>query len=125
MDRPRAKRGRAKDEAPSQLVLDLLLVLFEGPRRSADIADGVSVLGGREVPVATFYRQLQKTVDAGWVADAPDELSGGGPGRPSRRYRITATGELLLREGLERQRRRLDRAVALGLLTATLSKETP
>ena len=107
-----------RNSMPSELVLDLLLVLFEAPRGSAELAEGVEALRGREVPLATFYRQLQKAVDAGWVGTSestPAERSG--PGRPERTYHISGEGERMLRAGLEPQRRRVARASSLGLLT--------
>ena len=112
------RKIESRDSLPSELVLDLLLVLFEAPRGSADLAEGVEALRGREVPLATFYRQLQKAVDAGWVETselAPSARSG--PGRPERIYRISGDGERMLRLGLEPQRRRVARASSLGLLT--------
>lgn len=111
-------REKAAD-LPTEMMLDLLLTLYEGPLSAGDLADGVDDLGGREVPMATFFRQLQKAVDRGWVN--VDLAAGGGkrtgPGRPGRTYRITAAGEQDLRAGAQRQRRRLARAEALGLLS--------
>ena len=105
---------------PEELLLDLLLVLFEEPKGSGDLADALGVLRGREVPLATFYRRLQRAVDMGWASmDDPSEQTGGrsGPGRPERLYRITDEGRAALRAGMEQQQRRVARAFAVGLLT--------
>ncbi|MEM7350088.1 MAG: hypothetical protein AAF657_04725 [Acidobacteriota bacterium] len=104
---------------PSELLLDLLLVLFEGARGSGELAEAVGLLRRRDVPVATFYRHLQRAVDLGWVEMTTTEASvqRSGPGRPERLYRITEQGGQVLRAGMEQQRRRVARAGALGLLT--------
>ncbi|MEO1083664.1 MAG: hypothetical protein AAFY88_05430 [Acidobacteriota bacterium] len=110
-------RGNNPD-LPTEIALDLLLTLFDGPRSAGDLADGVDELAGREVPMATFFRQVQKAIDRGWIE--VEEPDGGGRrsrrGRPGRLYRITAAGERDLRSGAELQRRRWARAEALGLL---------
>lgn len=101
-----------------ELLLDLLLVLFEAARGSGELAEALGDLRGRDVPLATFYRHLQRAVDLGWVEPiegAAAERSG--PGRPERLYRISDRGAQTLRAGMEQQRRRVARASALGLLT--------
>ncbi len=104
---------------PEELLLDLLLVLFEEPKGSGDLADALGALRGREVPLATFYRRLQRAVDMGWasVDDGSEHNGRPGPGRPERLYRITDEGRAALRAGMERQQRRVARAFAVGLLT--------
>ena len=104
---------------PSELLLDLLLVLFEEARGSGDLAQCVGGLRGREVPLATFYRQLQKAVDQGWVEidEGSETVGSPGPGRPERLYRITDVGRTALQSGMERQQQRVARAYAVGLLT--------
>lgn len=103
---------------PTDLQLDLLLVMFDGPRSSGDLVDAVSQLRQRDLPLATFYRQLQRTVDLGWAEMVESGAADGaqGPGRPERHYRITGTGEQVLRDGIEDYRRRLARACDIGLL---------
>lgn len=108
---------------PSELILDLLLVLFEGPRGSGDLAEAVGDLRGQEAPLATFYRHLQRAVDSEWVAvtdtrstDGGESTARTGPGRPERLYRITDAGVRALRAGMALQGRRVARANALGLL---------
>ncbi|MEM9555423.1 MAG: hypothetical protein AAGC60_14300 [Acidobacteriota bacterium] len=108
---------RKTSRAPSGLALDLLLLLFERPRGSSDLSDAVGVLRGQPVALATFYRHLQRAVDQGWVElEEPPSSAPPSPGRPGRLYRLSGGGERLLRSGVERQRRRLARAEALGLL---------
>lgn len=100
-----------------EILLDVLLVLFEAPRGSGDLADAVGLLQGRDVPLATFYRRLQRAVGDGWVTfQEPSEDLPAGPGRPERVYRLTEAGETMLRQGMETQRRRVARATAAGLL---------
>lgn len=105
---------------PSDLVLDLLLILYEAERGSGELADSVGELRGREVPLATFYRQLQKAVDHRWIEivepGSSDLRDDPGPGRPERLYRISGPGERILRRGIDQQQRRVARAMASGLL---------
>lgn len=106
------------DEAPTDLQLDLLLALFDGPLGSSALLDAVEDIRRRDVPLATFYRQLQRTSDLGWiVADAAD--SADGPGRPERSYRLSTAGARVLRLGIAGQRRRVARAEAAGLRMET------
>ena len=115
---------RKISQTPTELALDLLLLLYEGPRGSGDLADALEDLRGEPVVLATFFRLLQRVVDRGWVeieqpatsaSPSSPEVSGR-PGRPGRRYRLSPSGERLLRSGVELHRRRLLRAEALGLL---------
>ena len=106
------------DKPPSELLLDLFLALFEQPLGSGELVDAVSRLRGHDVPLATFYRQLQRAVDRGWVEmDEKGPAGRTGPGRPERLYLLTAQGERALRLGMAQQQRRVRRADALGLLT--------
>ncbi len=99
------------------MLLDVLLVLFEAPHGSGDLADAVGHLRGRDVPLATFYRRLQRAVGDGWVTfEEPPEDRVAGPGRPERVYRLTDAGKKVLREGMETQQKRVTRATAAGLL---------
>ena len=113
---------RKTSQTPTELALDLLLLLYEGSRGSGDLADALEDLRGEPVVLATFFRLLQRVVDRGWVeidepatASSSTEVSGR-PGRPGRLYRLSPSGERLLRSGVELHRRRLLRAEALGLL---------
>lgn len=110
-------RKTSRSALPSELLLDLLLVLFEKARGSGDLADAVGTLRGRDVPLATFYRQLQRAFDSGWVTIEEPDGATHTPGRPERLYRLTQLGEKALRSGLEMQRRRTSLATALGLMT--------
>ena len=104
------------EDQPSELLLDLLLVLFESARASGELAEAVGELRRRDVPVATFYRHLQRAVDLGWVEMTEAAAERSRPGRPQRLYRITDRGARVLRSGLGQHRRRVALAGALGLL---------
>ena len=113
-----------KPTDPSDLQLDLLLVLFASQRRSGELVAAVEEVRRQDVPLATFYRQLQRTTELGWIeehetADGPVSQSERGRserGRPERPYRITDHGSRVLRDGMQRQGRRVDLARSLGLL---------
>ena len=112
-----AKQATATPQ-PSDLQLDLLLVLFEGPHASGDLVTEVGTLRESAVPLATFYRQLQRAIDVGWIqVDEASEAEATSPGRPERHYRITEAGRRLLQTGLERLERRVERGRAIGLLS--------
>lgn len=109
------------DPAPTDLQLDVLLALFEGPLGSSALLDAVEDLRRRDVPLATFYRQIQRISDLGWIV-ADDADSSDGPGRPERSYRLSEAGTRVLRSGIEEQRRRVALADAGGLLTDTAAE---
>jgi hypothetical protein len=111
-------RKNSAASTPTDLQLDLLLAMFDGPCSSGDLVETVSALRQRDVPLATFYRQLQRTVDLGWTEIVESGTVDGaqGPGRPERHYRITGVGERFLRDGMEEHQRRIARALANGLL---------
>ena len=109
-----------KSTDPSDLQLDLLLVLFASERRSGELVAAVEEVRRQDVPLATFYRQLQRAAELGWIeeqeaAGSPDR-SRTERGRPERTYRITNDGSRVLRDGMQRQGRRVDLARSLGLL---------
>ena len=116
----RASRARAAPDPLTELQIDLLLSLREGPAEAGDLLDRIARWRGAGAPLATVYRQLQRAFDGGWLT-----LDGGssqatdgsrGPGRPGRQYRLTAAGERRLEEALGTQQRRLEHARSLGLL---------
>ncbi|MDA8018471.1 MAG: hypothetical protein MPN21_13600 [Thermoanaerobaculia bacterium] len=107
---------------PSDLQLDVLLALVAGPLGSSALLQTVEDLRDRDVPLATFYRQLQRTADLGWiVADVADPAAR--PGRPERSYRLSTSGTRVLRSGIEAQRRRVAHAEAAGLSVERLLTE--
>jgi hypothetical protein len=52
--------------------------------------------GGQAPAIASFYRDLKRALDIGWIAEA-DRPEPAGPGRPARCYRLTHTGRSALR----------------------------
>ena len=112
-------RKIALDPAPTGLQLDILLALHDGPQGSSALLDTVDDIRRRDVPLATFYRQIQRISDLGWIA-ADDAESNSGPGRPERSYQLSKAGTRVLEHGIEEQRRRVARAEAGGLLRKAL-----
>ena len=109
------------DPSPTDLQLDVLLALFDGPLGSGNLLDAVEDLRRRDVPLATFYRQLQRTSDLGWIV-ADDAEASDGPGRPERSYRLSTAGARVLRRGIEEQRRRVALADAGGILAEKMTE---
>jgi DNA-binding PadR family transcriptional regulator len=109
------------DTTPTDLQLDVLLALHEGPQGSSALLDAVEDIRRRDVPLATFYRQIQRISDLGWIV-ADDADSSDGPGRPERSYRLSSAGSRVLRRGIEEQRRRVALADAGGILADSLTE---
>ncbi len=78
-------------------ILEILLVLAEGPLHGYGIVQRVRANTGGEVELAPslLYRRLKGLEDSGLVAD--DGLHPGGRGKAQRRYRLTAEGLDVLR----------------------------
>ncbi|HVS63748.1 MAG TPA: hypothetical protein VMT85_09655 [Thermoanaerobaculia bacterium] len=118
--RNRAPGARSAPDALTELQVDLLLSLREGPAEAGDLLDRIARWRGAEAPLATVYRQLQRALDGGWLTleEGTSQATDGsrGPGRPGRQYRLTAAGERRLEEALGSQQRRLEHARSLGLL---------
>ena len=113
------KKDPSGDASPiSELQLDLLLALYEEPLLSSGLVSAVEEMRGEDLPLATFYRQLQKASDLGWVgvASAAGASRRSGRGRPEREYHITEDGSRVLRTGLRRYGERVELARSLGLL---------
>ena len=114
-------RKTALETTPTDLQLDVLLALHDGPQGSSALLDAVEDIRRRDVPLATFYRQIQRVSDLGWIV-ADDAESPDGPGRPERSYRLSSAGTRVLRRGIEEQQRRVALAEAAGLLEDSLSE---
>lgn len=86
-----------ESEGMSPPIFAILLTLKDGPCETETVLTRLRELDGSRPPaIASFYRSLKKTVDAGFV----DVLDPSGPatrGRPPQRYRITALGKAALR----------------------------
>ena len=96
--------------------LDVLLALYESPLASGELVDRVESLRRQDLALATFYRQVQRTVDIGWIESAETTGEPAGRGRPQREYRITEAGKEVLRGGMELLGRRVELARGLGVL---------
>lgn len=98
--------------SPTQI--DLLVALAGGPQSANQALDTLATWT-QVPPLGTFYRHLARAVDHGWVAVA-EPTTAAGPGRPERRYRLTACGERVVRAALDRSLRLLHLARMRGLV---------
>lgn len=97
----------------TETITQILLVLLERPGTASEILDAIADLDqGREPSVATFYRQLARGCDAGWIEMTPAAEASSHRGRPGHRYSITPTGSQAVRAEAGRMRRLADAALA-------------
>lgn len=96
------------------VLFEILLGLGHGPAPAAELLERLEQMEEAQgVPVATFYRQLKRGLEAGW-ARVKATRSPTGPGRPGQVYERTESGrEAVVREA-RRLRRLADRALAQG-----------
>lgn len=96
------------------VLFEILLGLGHGPAASSDLLQRLQDMEGtRPLPVATFYRQLKRGLEAGWIlVEATREASG--PGRPGQVYRRTDDGAAAVVREAQRLRRLADQALAGG-----------
>jgi DNA-binding PadR family transcriptional regulator len=89
--------------------LHILLALADGDRHGYAVMQAIRARtnGTVDVQTASFYRNLRKLIDEGWVAEAPGRREGDDPRRGTY-YRITARG----RQALADEKRRLTDLVA-------------
>lgn len=99
----------------SAAVFQILLALLREPATPSDV---LAELERREEtsppPVATFYRQVRRAQEAGWIEVVADVDAAEGPGRPGRVYRVTEAGRRAARAEARRLRRLADLALASG-----------
>ncbi len=108
------RRPHASPESGLAPELVAILLSFVGHPRTAHAA--LQVIDGWDAapspPLGSFYRHLKRAVALGWLeildrpaeTPKPAEKPARGPGRPSRRYRLTAEGTQALRAALEHAR---------------------
>jgi DNA-binding PadR family transcriptional regulator len=95
----------------NSLSFHILLGLKDHPGDAETIVLRMRELGGTTgPPIASFYRALKRTIEAGHVEVAASS-EGGKPGRPAQCYRITGAG----RSALAVEARRLGRLSQLAL----------
>ena len=89
--------------------LHILLALADGDRHGYAVMQAIRARtnGTVDVQTASFYRNLRKLIDEGWVAEAPGRREGDDPRRGTY-YRLTPRGWQVLAE----EKRRLTDLVA-------------
>lgn len=89
--------------------IDLLIALAAGPLSAQETLDAMAEWNSRRQPLGTLYRHLAQGVDAGWIEIEEAALDGDKPGRPTRRYRLTANGTREARAAARRSLGMLER----------------
>lgn len=96
------------------VLFEILLGLGHGPAPASDLLDRLERMEGTEpVPLATFYRQLKRGLEAGWVRVETTQRSSR-PGRPGQVYERTEEGRESVMSEARRLRRLADQALAEG-----------
>lgn len=74
-------------------IFQILLCATEEGRTAADLLSCMDGLEGASVPpIATFYRDLKRAEEAGWIEVEEASQEQLGPGRPAHVYRLTPAG---------------------------------
>lgn len=91
-------------------LFEILLGLGGGPTPASDLLVRLErIEETRSVPVATFYRQLKRGLEAGWI-EVDDTQATSGPGRPGQIYRRTRQGTEVVKQEARRLRSLAERA---------------
>lgn len=91
------------------MLFRILITLKDGALDAEGVLAGLRNLD-KAPSLASFYRSLNKAVDAGYVRIL-DASEPSGRGRPRKRYRITRSGKAYL----ESEARRMERLARLAL----------
>ena len=72
-------------------VFQILLTLTDGARDASGMLDELAQLDdqGRQPSMASFYRNLKRAMEDGWIEIVDDDSLVRTPGRPGQSYRIT------------------------------------
>lgn len=102
-------------------VFQILLTLADGPRDASAILEALQSLDDRSrLPsMASFYRNLKRATDDGWLAIVDDVSAARTPGRPGQSYRITDSGRAAVRLEATRLHDLATRALSGGSVPAT------
>ncbi len=98
-------------------VFQILLSLREGAKNASEMLAIIEGFGGGRRPpsLASFYRNLNRAVDEGWIEISLEASHSKSPGRPGQTYRITEEGRSV----------RLDEAKRLRDLAAVALSADP
>ena len=98
-------------------VFQILLTLTDGSRDASGMLEALAELDdqGRQPSMASFYRNLKRAVDHGWLEITDDASAARSPGRPGQSYQITKSGRTAVRAEATRLH---------GLATRALSRES-
>lgn len=98
----------------SPVLFEILVGLADGPAPAAELQQRLENMEGvGPVPVATFYRQLKRALEADWVRVETLDASAG-PGRPGQIYASTAAGRAAMESEARRLRLLADRVLLRG-----------
>ncbi len=75
-------------------VFQILLSLKEGAKSASEMLAAIEGFGGghRSPSLASFYRNVKRAVDQGWLEIAIEASPSKSPGRPGQTYRLTDEG---------------------------------
>ncbi len=75
-------------------VFQILLSLRDGAKSASEMLEVIRGFGeGRHAPsLASFYRNLKRAVDEGWLEISVEASPSKSPGRPGQTYRLTDEG---------------------------------
>ena len=87
-------------------VFQILLSLRDGANNASEMLAIIPTLGGGPRPpsLASFYRNLKRAVDEGWIEISLEASHAKSPGRPSQTYRITEEGRSVTLDEAKRLR---------------------
>ncbi len=87
-------------------VFQVLLSLRDGANNASEMLAIIHTLGGGRRPpsLASFYRNLKRAVDEGWIEISAEASHSKSPGRPSQTYRTTEEGRSVTLDEAKRLR---------------------
>ncbi len=85
-------------------VFQILLSLKEGAKSASEMLAIIQGFGGRAPSLASFYRNLKRAVDEGWLEISLQASHSKARGRPGQMYRITDEGRSVAIEEAKRLR---------------------
>ncbi len=86
-------------------VFQILLSLRDGANNASEMLAIIRTFdGGRSPSLASFYRNLKRAVDEGWIEISVEASHTKSPGRPGQTYRTTAEGRSVTLDEAKRLR---------------------